>query len=236
MAHQFPPQAAWGWLVRHWRDLLQFGWPFALFEAFNWIYDKFGFFYAMLAWGPFWGSVIPTLGALVINALVFWLYDHMKVDWLKAHAMRQLADEENLTNFQKLTTWHLKPRMTLKEKVIGELRFALALVLVDPVIVSVYYRDNHFNGVKAKDWLLLAKATLVACIVWATLMASVAYAVRYVWDLLAGIVLFTIPVPFFANGLPVTASFVAALVAFVVAYQVITRLWGRIFDWLNARA
>lgn len=235
MAHQYSFQAAWSWLVRHWRDLLQFGWPFALFETFNWIYDKLIFSYTILEWGPFWGSVIPTLGAFAVNAFVFWLYDRMKVDWLKAHAMRQLADEENLTNFQKIVTWHHKPRTTLREKVIGELRFVMLLVLVDPVIVSVYYRDNHFNGVKAKDWLLLAKATLIACLVWAPQMAFVAYAARYIWHLFAGVILFTIPIPFLANGLPVTASFVAALVAFVVAYQVVTRVWGRIFDWLSAR-
>ncbi len=90
----------------------------------------------------------------------------MKVDWLKAHALRELNNKENKTKLETLLTWHLVPRATIRERIIGEIRFALLLIPIDPVIVAMYYRENHFEGVSVRDWLMLVKATLVACIVW----------------------------------------------------------------------
>lgn len=181
MAHQSIIRRTSDWLIRHKADLLQFGWPFALFETFNWIFDKGFIPYALWAWGPVMGALIPTVLALAINAFVFWLYDFMKVDWLKAHALRELADKENQTNLEKLMTWHLKPRTTLSERIKGELRFAVLLSYIDPVIVAIYYREHHFNGVSAKDWLLLAKATLVAVVVWLAILGPIVFGVKYLW-------------------------------------------------------
>ena len=183
MAHQSFFQNPWNWLVRHKVDLFQFGWPFALYEGFNWVFDKGFFPVALLAWGPLWGAVIPGLTAFCINAGVFWLYDHMKVDWLKAHALRELADKDNKTKLEKLLTWHFTPRTTLREKVMGEIRFAVLLSYVDPVIVAIYYRDNHFNGVSIKDWLLLMKATFVAVVVWIAILEPLMLGGKFLWNL-----------------------------------------------------
>lgn len=184
MAHQSFIRRISNWLVRHKADLLQFGWPFALFEGFNWIFDKGFFPFAIWMWGPLWGAVIPGVAALTVNAFVFWLYDHMKVDWLKAHALRELADKENKTNMEKVLTWHLTPQTTLWGRIVGELRFALLLSYVDPVIIAIYYRDNHFNGVKLKDWILLVKATAVAVIIWLAIMEPLTIGAKFLWHLL----------------------------------------------------
>jgi hypothetical protein len=170
VAHQSKLRRFSSWLVRHKTELLQFGWPFALLESINWLFDKGFFSFALWRWGPVWGAIIPSLLVLVFNTFVFWLYDQMKVDWLRAHALRELAEKGTKTKFEKLLTWHLMPRTTFRERVMAEIRFALLLVVVDPIIVAVYYRENHFDGVSIRDWLLLMKATVVGCLIWLLLM------------------------------------------------------------------
>jgi len=175
------PHSTKNWLSRHKADLLQFGWPFALFEGFNWVFDKGFFPFALWYFGPFWGAIIPSATAIGINAFVFWLYDYMQVDWLKAHALRELADKENKTNLEKLLTWHMTPRTTLRERIIGEIRFALLLIPVDPTIVAIYYRANHFKGVSRRDWLVLIKATVVACVIWLAIVEPIVFVVKIAW-------------------------------------------------------
>lgn len=165
MAH-YSLQSAWSWAVRHKANLFQFGGAFAAFESFNWLFDKAFFPVALLMWGPVWGAVIPTAFALAINTVVFWLYEHLKIDWLQAHAVRQLADKENKTTFERIVTFHRRPRTTLWERIKGEAQFVALLTYVDPVIVAIYYRQEYFTGLRRSDWLLLVKATIIACVNW----------------------------------------------------------------------
>lgn len=187
MAHRFSFQSIWNWLVRHSRDLLQFGAGFAAFETFNWMYNYLFMPFTLLKWGPVWGALISTALALAINALVYWLYDHMKIDWLKAHAMRQLADKENKTTFEKLVTFHRQPRTTWWARLKGEAQFILLLTYVDPVIVALYYREEYFQGVSWRDWWLLIRATLVACVAWLLILEGFYFLyqlVLWTWHLL----------------------------------------------------
>lgn len=169
-----------GWVVRRTTNLLQFGWQFVLFEAFNWIFNYPFFSLSLWYLGPVWGAIVPSILAIGINAFVFWYYEHKKVDWLKAHAMRQVASKENKTRLEKILTWHLMPRRTFLQKMLGELQFALLLSQIDPVIVAVHYRESHFEGLTRKDWLLLFKATAIALAIWVLILEPVVFAVKII--------------------------------------------------------
>lgn len=182
MARQSRFRSTWNWLARRVASLFQFGWPIALFLTQAWFYEHAFFPFALWLWGPIWGALIPSMGALVINVFVFWLYDYMKVDWLKAQALRELADKKNKSRLEKLVTWHLKPRHTLWQKLLGELRFTILLIPIDPVIAAIYYRENHFNGLGWRDWLLLGKATIVACMIWLLIMEPLVAVIKYIWS------------------------------------------------------
>ena len=154
------------WVVRYRQQIIQFGWPLMLFESFNWSYDHFFFPFAIGIWGAFWGGVIPVAGAFAINAIAFWAYDHMKIDWLKAKLAASYADEENKTKFQKFTTWHRQKRPGWRGKLQGISVFIGLTAVIDPVILSIYYRESYFKGVSARDWFVLLAATVSACFLW----------------------------------------------------------------------
>jgi hypothetical protein len=77
-----------GWLVRHKERIGIIGMGVFLYECFNYAYD-FGFYpFAIFHWGIVNGGIIAVLGSLVQNAVMFWMYDRFKIDWLGAHALR----------------------------------------------------------------------------------------------------------------------------------------------------
>lgn len=171
-----------GWAVRRMANLLQNGWPFLLFESFNWVFNYPFMYLCLWHWGPAWGAIIPSVLAIAINAFIFWLYEYMKVDWLKAHAVRQLADKANKTRLEKILTWHLKPRKTMLEKACASLQFGLLLSQLDPVIVAVHYRESHFNGLTTKDWWLLIKATLSGLLIWLLVLEPTVLGIQSLWS------------------------------------------------------
>src|SRR6185369_6528550 len=91
----------------------------ALLELFNHLYDFVFFPFALATMGPVWGAAVATLGAFTLNATLYFLYDVMKVDWLKAYALSELADKENKSSLEKAMTWFRTPKKTLRDKILA---------------------------------------------------------------------------------------------------------------------
>ncbi len=166
MAHQSRIQKILGWLRAHWQQLFQFGIGYAIFELYNHIFDFTGFPASIAFLGYFWGAIAVSLLALLSNALVYYAYDHMKIDWLQAQTVQSLAEEENQNAWKKFLSWQLKDKKTAKDKLLGAVAFASLTLALDPVMIAVYYRESLFGGISKRDWWMLVKATGTACVMW----------------------------------------------------------------------
>lgn len=151
---------------KHRKRIQEIGLGLFAWETVNFIFDWIFYPFAILVWGIELGGIIGTVIAIAVNAFVFWLYDYMRVDWLGAHALRQLEDKENKSNLEKLATWLGKKKIAWWEKIASPLVFITLTLPIDPVIVAIHYRRKHFSGVGVRDWMLLVSATLAANLWW----------------------------------------------------------------------
>ncbi len=154
------------WIGRHGRKIQEIGTGLFLYEALNLVFDLVFYPFAILWWGIVLGGVIATGLSLAINAGVFWLYEYMRIDWLGAHALRELDAKENKTHIERLATWIGKKKVTMWEKLVSPLVFVTLLVPIDPVIVAIHYQRQHFSRLGWRDWGLLIVATTVANFWW----------------------------------------------------------------------
>jgi hypothetical protein len=150
-----------GWLARHQQRVKTIGTGLFLYLSFNAAYD-YGFYsFAIFHWGIVFGGGLASFGSLVQNAIMFWLYDRMGIDWLGAHALEQLEAKENKTRLERYALWVRKEKKSLSEKMWGIVLFALITISIDPLIVAVHFKPRQFDGLSVRDWgILLAAVTL----------------------------------------------------------------------------
>jgi len=171
------------WLRRHYAKLRAIGTGLFLWESLNYAYDFVFYPFALAYWGLVRGGALVVGISFVVNAFVFWLYEYMRVDWLGAHALRELEDKENKTNIEKLATWLGKKKTSLWEKLASPVVFVALLLPIDPVIVAIHYRRQHFSGLGWRDWGIFAAATAVANAWWLLKVGIVVEAILYIWRL-----------------------------------------------------
>lgn len=171
-------------IAHHHKKIRDIGLGLVLYEAFNNVFDLVFYPLALTLWGIVIGGIVATGLSLVINTLVFWLYDHMRVDWLGAHALRQLEEEENKSNLEKLITWLGKEKRSWHERILSPLVFIALTLPIDPVIVAIHHRKQHFKGVTARDWSLLAGATLAANLWWIAKLGLVIACIEWLWHII----------------------------------------------------
>ena len=154
------------WMVCHKRRIIQVGVGLALYELWVHLYDFVFFPFAIYHWGPLWGGTIAVVGAFANNILVYWLYDVMKVDWLQARAVRDMADSENNSRLTKLAKLLTSEKKGIWRKLASAGIFLGLTAWIDPVIVAVHFRKEHFKGISRWDWFLLLAASASGCVVW----------------------------------------------------------------------
>jgi len=172
-----------GWVRRHHRKIGEIASGIVLWESFNFVFD-FGFYpFSLFYWGLVEGGIIAVAVCTIINAFVFWLYEYMTVDWLGAHALRELEDEENKSALGKLATWFGKKKTTFWEKIVSPIVFIGLLLPVDPVIVAIHYRKQHFKGLGWRDWGVFFAANFVANAWWLIKVGIVVEFLEFLWRL-----------------------------------------------------
>lgn len=167
---------------RHYRKIQEISTGLFIYEGANFVYDFLFYPFALAYWGLINGGFIVVAGSLVMNIFVFWLYEYMRIDWLGAHALRELENEENKSRFHKLATWIGKKKESTWEKLMSLIVFTALLLPIDPVIVAIHYQRQHFKGLGWRDWNLLVIATLVANAWWLIKVGAVVEGVKYLWS------------------------------------------------------
>ncbi|MES2225724.1 MAG: hypothetical protein V4480_02845 [Patescibacteria group bacterium] len=169
------------WFQAHKRKIQEIGAGLFIWESWNFLYDWLFYPFAIAYWGVVAGGILVTVISVIVNGFVFWLYEYMRVDWLGAHALRELEDKENKSNIEKLATWLGKQKTTLREKILSPIVFIGLTLPIDPLIVAIHYRKNHFRGLGTRDWLLLIGATLAANAWWLLKIGLIVEAAKFLW-------------------------------------------------------
>ncbi len=170
-----------GWVVRHKERIKTIGIGLVAYESFNLIYDYPFYLFAISYWGIVTGGIIAVAGSLITNIALFWAYDRFKIDWLGAYALRELEAKENKNRFERLAVWIGKANKTWWEVILTSVAFVLLLVRVDPLIVAVHFQQQHFNGLKAKDWGILLTAVIVGNGWWLIQTGLFVEVMRFLW-------------------------------------------------------
>ncbi len=171
---------------RHHSKLHEIGIGLALYESFNFLYDWLFYPFALAYWGLALGGTIVVLGSLLVCVVLFWYYDCLKIDWLGAHALRELDAEVNKNRFEKIATWIGKDKKTHWERLLSPVVFVFLTLPVDPLIVAIHYRKQHFGGVTRRDWGILLAAVLAANAWWLIKIEIVIEAVKWMLHLIGG--------------------------------------------------
>lgn len=169
-------------LRKHHRKIQEIGTGLFLWEGFNFVYDFIFYPFALAYWGLINGGIIAVGIVTIINAFVFWLYEYMRVDWLGAHALRELDDKEEKSDTEKLITWIGKKKDSVWEKILSPIMFIGLLIPIDPVIVAVHYRRQHFKGLVWRDWGLFFAANAVANAWWLIKVGVIVGGFKYLWN------------------------------------------------------
>lgn len=165
---------------RHRKRVQEIGLGLTLYESFNFLYDWLAYPLALAYFGLEKGALILVAGSLIQCAFMFWLYDRMRIDWLGAHALRELEAKENKNRFEHAAVWLARDKHTAWEKLITPIVFIALTLPIDPLIVALHYRKKHFHGVTMRDWGILLSAVLAANLWWLVKVGLVVEIVRAV--------------------------------------------------------
>lgn len=165
------------WLARNRRPVKR-GAAATSYLVFNSVFDFFFYPAVMTAYGLVLGGSIAVSISLVQCSVMFWLYDKMKIDWLGAEMLRKLESTETQGKLTKIATWIGKEKKTIPEKLSAVIAFIVLAGPIDPLVVAVHFKRNHFNGLSFKDWGLLLAAVGASNAWWLVQMAPVAAALR----------------------------------------------------------
>jgi len=168
------------------KRLQEVGLGLFLYESFNFVYDWLFYPFAIAFWGLGKGALILVSGSFIQCALMFWLYDYMRVDWLGAHALRELEAKENKNRFEHMAVWLGREKRTLWEKLLTPFVFVTLTLPIDPLIVALHYRRKHFSGVTLTDWGILISAVVAANIWWLIKIGLIVEFLKFWWHFLAG--------------------------------------------------
>lgn len=170
------------WYLRHRKKIAEIGIGLFLYEAvFNPLFDLVFYPFCLAYWGLKIGGIIAVSASFAHVALLFWLYDRMKIDWLGAHALRQIEDGENKSNLTNLAIWVGKEKTTVLEKILSPFVFVFLTLPLDPLIVAVHYRRQHFQGISWRDWGILIASVITANAWWFIKIGSVVELAKLLW-------------------------------------------------------
>jgi hypothetical protein len=144
------------------KKFLAQGWRFVSYQIFNWIFDNPLYLFVFHSCGIILGWIIMATSSLVSCAFLFWYYEHKKIDWLFAKAVKDWENKDAHSWGEKILL-HFTKHKTGKYKF---LIFILANINIDPLIVAVHYRENHFGGITPRDWKILVSSVAVSNLWW----------------------------------------------------------------------
>ena len=161
------------WLSRNRRRIAEIGTGHILYATFNWFFDNVLYVAAILQLGLVSGGALMTALSLIQCAASLVLYEHIRIDWVGAGSIAQLAGVPNPAWWQRLIAW-----ATRRGAVVV---FLVLCIFQDPFITTAYFRGGRFDGLRSRDWRLFFASVLVSNFYWTLRSGVLAAVVASAW-------------------------------------------------------
>ncbi len=111
--------------------------------------------------------ILMFLTSLILRYLIILIYDYLKIDWLLIESLKsKLEKNEDISESTSIT------RKIIRLKKIGNWFLLIGLIIADPTVTALYYRDGHstWNNIPLKTFKLFLTSVIVCTI---TLIGSI---------------------------------------------------------------
>jgi len=156
-----------------WRRLAQIGIGHSLYAAFCWLFDHVLYVYVVYTLGKLLGGAIMTAASLLICIATLVIYERMKIDWVGAGLLNEMAAKQRRSPVDRLLIW-----ATRQNNVVV---FLILCALSDPFITTAYLRGGAFDGLRKRDWQIFCASVLVSNLYWIFVADLIGHAIVAIW-------------------------------------------------------
>ena len=151
----------------------------------GWLFDYVLYPFVIFEAGLKIGFVIMIFLSFISCVLMFLIYDYLKKDFLAIEYSKEKIDlliaDDHKGWLKRVLIWILKR---------SKIALFIFLSVYDPFIATVFMRKgaHQFNGLKARDWGILALSLLIGNGIWAVsvftslTLFQYLYEVVFVWS------------------------------------------------------
>lgn len=151
----------------------------------GWLFDYVLYPFVIFTAGLSIGFVIMVFLSFLSCVLMFFIYDYLKKDFLAIEYSKEKIDllitDDQKSRFKRAMLWILKR---------SRIALFVLLSVYDPFIATVFMRKgaHQYNGLKARDWRILAVSLLIGNGIWAVsvftglTLFQYLYEVVFVWS------------------------------------------------------
>ena len=150
---------------------------FGAYEIFNWLFNNPAYLLAIGYLGTLKGGLLMASFSFIQCATLFVMFDKMGVDWVGVNFLEEVRQKENKRWWERLLSWAVK-----KEGNLAIISFLIYSVFVDPFVVAVHYRHNHFNGITRRDWGLLFASVAIGNFYWIVRTGLIVEVAKWLWQ------------------------------------------------------
>jgi len=149
----------------------------------------------MVLWlGNLWGSLICSVGALVINLCVLIWYQKKGIDWLGVTILEEVKERghqwaANLYRhdkwYEKWATHSFAKAFQILLSLLNKndiLAFLVLSIWQDSFITTAFLRHGRFGKLETRDYLILITSTIVSVVTWSIGMILIIQAAKFGWS------------------------------------------------------
>ncbi len=152
-----------------WRKIGLAGFVFGTYRLLHWGYNLQISNYALDHYS-FWESALILFVFSVVFCFVsVKVYDKRKTDWIFVEALKRAEEKKVVQDEQSSITKTIN-----KWSKFGKYPLLLVLLIIDPVIVALYYRRGHYlyNGISSLRVWVLFLVSIILCSILALVILS----------------------------------------------------------------
>ncbi len=171
-----------GWLMENKQTLAEVGTGLFLYEGvWNQLFDLVFYPWCILTFGLTKGGLIAAAASFAHVIPLFWFYNWMRVDWLAATVVRSMADDENKGQLAKIAAVIHGKKTGWRKWILTPIQFIGLTAVIDPLIVAVHYREEHFSKkISGRDWGVLLASLVSANGLWCIKISVIMIPIRFV--------------------------------------------------------
>lgn len=144
-----------------------------LYAAFNWCFDNPLYITVVCKLGLLTGGLVMTLLSLILSLGTLLAYEKMKIDWVGAGWVTELAGASDASLFHRLLRWARNRG--------GVPVFLLLSVFQDPFITTAWFRGGRFDSFRRSDWRVFFSSVVVSNLYWTLRSGAIGAVAMALW-------------------------------------------------------